>query len=324
VPVPVLKYVCVGATAGDGFTIVNVENPLAPAVVGWLNGTIDGAWGMVPISETHAVGVSLLLDRFYTIDITDKTAPSIIASITAASLDGALCPAVKDNYAYVIGRRVPAFNKIDISDPTSPTLVASVTLTYTAPGGLELVENYAYIGHYGTPENLTIVDLETMTELVSLDPFASTIHGMLYEPPYVYYALWAGDGLGILDATDPTAPTVVATLTGIGVDAPIAHPAKKGDYVFLTGYLSDSFHVIDVSDPTAPVQVGSVTAVELDASHELLVANDNYAFVGAYAVDRLTVIDISDPTAPTIVASVSAVPELDGPLGPGKRAGLWL
>jgi len=314
----VLSYVAAGAYEGDGFTIIDVKDPLSPTIVGWLDGTIDGAQHMLYVSESLVLGLGYLNHRLYTIDVSDPAAPTILGSITSAQLSNPIEVRVKDNYAYVVSRGLPGLVKVDISDPTSPVQVAYVSLPYPAGQPAfcgELVGDYAYVGNRGSPKKkgsfLNIVRLADMVNVATVDPFAAGIAGFWYDGERYVYCTPGADRLGVLDAIDPTAPTVVADYVIPGISAPHWRPHLRGSYIYVTGRESDSFHIIDVSDPASPVQVGSLTAVELDGAWGILGLNDKYAFVVAAWADRLVVIDITDKTSPALVTSLYAVPQLD-------------
>lgn len=101
-------------------------------------------------------------------------------------------------------------------------------------------------------------------------------------------------GLEIINISDPTSPTLVATYIT---------PGDRTWSVFVTGsyaYVADGFkglHVVDVSRPTRPTLVVSYDTPGY--AYDVLVS-ENYAYV-ADADAGLQIFDVSNPASPTLI-----------------------
>jgi hypothetical protein len=108
------------------------------------------------------------------------------------------------------------------------------------------------------------------------------------------YAALGSSGLGLLDLTDLSSPSPLATLGGLGY---VQDVAIDGNTAYLASDLG--LQIVDVT--SAPVHLGngptagSVSAVHVDGDH-------------AYTLEygTLSVWDVEDPTAPSLVAVVDS------------------
>ena len=137
-----------------------------------------------------------------------------------------------------------------------------------------------------------------------------------------------GDAVQIIDITDPTSPTAVATLqnsTNFEIDDPvdiaIYEGGNGGIYAIITAHNSNTVHIIDITDPTNPVVVAAILNDEdyaLYGASGFTIYEDNnsiYAIVPAHFGDAVQIIDITVPTSPAAVATIQDGDnfELDGP-----------
>jgi hypothetical protein len=234
-------------------------------------------------------------NRFAIIDVSNPAAPTERGSDPLLS-----------NEIFVIGERayiassnavIPGLFILDIEDKDAPVRLSNTGTGVGLPWHIDVVGSYAYVGHWGG--SVVIFDIS--------DPENPTIEGMHPEGfdvqvvenrmYIVERGIEVGDGLRIVDVSDPSAPVDLggvdlAHAQGLDVVEPYA-------YVAVEGYQQGGLHVIDVSDPTAPVEVG-FTAVPAEATR--VVVENGKAYVTEHdpmtGPGRLHVIDVSDAADP--------------------------
>jgi len=213
---------------------------------------------------------------------------------------GALSPpASHDHYLYVgNGTTIGVW---DMADPAHPTWVGRTSATPTAGpiDSLVTVGGYLYAGwsSMGTSGGVTIYSLADPAHPVVAGEYDDFVVSDFHGPIGLAAAgstVYLGDGqngLFVLDAANPLAPTVVGTLEGVyEFDAMAAFGAQ----LLTTG--SNFFggrivHSIDVSNPAAPAYEGTTSLDGLVVLRAVL--TDGYALgVG----DELVVVDTSDGT----------------------------
>jgi hypothetical protein len=130
------------------------------------------------------------------------------------------------------------------------------------------------------------------------------VRSVIASGNYVYVA----DGKGylrVIDVSDPTQPTEVASLVEYSYAQGLALDGT-------TLYIADNafgMRVVDVSDPLNPRKIGEVkipgaaSSVDIDGSRAFL--------AGSFDENNLVVIDISNPAQPVKTASI-VVPEAEG------------
>ena len=161
---------------------------------------------------------------------------------------------IAGNIAYV-ANELTGLVVLDVTNPAMPSVVGSC-LPCIHQGFIRdialLGENYAAVAAevYG----VCIADVSNPAAPIGLwqyDPLGY-IYSVAVTGNYVYAAA-QGSGLLILDATDPTTPTLVNTYPLYANDVQI-----HGNYAFVAvqaGPLS-GVHVLDISNPVQPVSVG--------------------------------------------------------------------
>lgn len=216
-------------------------------------------------------------------------------------------PVVQGSYLYVAtGATVNTWN---VADPAHPVYVGRSGST-PAPGtitGLAAVGGSIYAG-WNNPDGsagvsiLSLADPAHPAKVGEFDDYVnSTYRGRiaLASSGSIVYLADDQNGVFVLDATDPAAPTVVGQAGGVFV---AEGAALFGNHLFVTG--SDfiggrDIVAVDVSDPANPSVAGSAS---LDGFTVLrVVPTDGYAFgVG----NDLIVYDTTDPSNMTQIADV--------------------
>ena len=274
--------------AGTGMRIVDISTPTAPVLVGTAGIT---AWGVAENGgyayvAAHGYGLSV-------VDISDLTAPSIVASVDTMREVKAVIPA--GSYAY-IGDAGYGVRSFDISGAV-PSPVSSAGTADAR--GVALSGNYAYVA--GSGMGLYVVDISDPARLSRvglLSAGVSMIYGVAVRDNYAYLADYGGNSyLRIVDVSDPTSPTLVSSsqsASGWYYDV-----ALGGDYAYMVNPVS-GLDIIDISDASSPAYVGSSGSL---GNVNYVAADGNYLYVTGSS--GLRVVDISDPAAPTLVSSVN-------------------
>jgi len=301
---PMLLDAAVGYLKYAGGTNVYVEGSNANASV-----DLAFAWAPASVSQydvfynlfgkaTYRDGYLYSADdpgnanaRFRIIDVSDPTAPALVAStghghrIYDVDIDG--------NYAYV--GVVTGLAIVDISNPTAPVTVG----TLSVPGwtfSVEKVGNYVYMGSWQT-SGFLIVDVTNPAAptLVGSYDTAGNATYVSYVNGYVYLSEGTTtEGMLIFDVSDPTDPQLVNTLITGGVPG---YVAVKGNIAYMGD--STGMRIYDVTNPAAPVLL--TTSSLAVSSYAPIVISGNLLYTASG--NQARVLDISNPVVPELVVS---------------------
>ena len=261
----------------------------------------------VQINSKHYALVASLADSgVQIIDITDPSSPSAVAAVTegragytelhgAASITTAQIGA--RHYALVAAWGDDGVQIIDITDPSSPSAVAAAT-----------------------------DDTAGYTEL---DGAASVTTAQINSKHYALVASANDDGVQIINITNPSSPSPVASITD-GATYPTlggAHSITTAQinskhYALVAASDDNGVQIINITNPSSPSPVASITDgatyPTLGGAHSITTAQINskhYALVAASDDNGIQIIDITDPSSPSPVANITdgaAYTELNG------------
>jgi len=174
------NYAYCAAAASDYFTIVDVSDPTAPAIVGAVTATsLDHAIGVkVREAEDYAFVTARYANCLNVIDVTDKTAPTIVTTFTSPQFGSPCWLDRVGDLLYMPNHLADSLVIIDVSDPFSPTQVGYITDA--------TLLNYA---------------------------LKAKVHDH-----YCYVTATVANRLVIIDVSDPTSPTIVGSVTAAELD----------------------------------------------------------------------------------------------------------
>ncbi len=318
------------ANYDSGFYVVDISNPVNPAIVGHF--ALSGMTTCVKIDGNYAYLQSNDTSMTFDFHIFDISSPLNITHISQTRFGGyPRSFAVSGDYAYVVSegsgllvldisnRVMPEsiytfFNRgymrgatvrdnflyisdsrdgliiMDITDPAAPVIVGNCE----TPGDaltVTLRDNYAFIGD--SRSGLQIINIANPTQ--------PTIVGSCDTPGFAY-SMEIGDNLAfladyssimIMGITDPGAPYIEGRyFTG----GSIRKVVTKGDYAYILG-ISDSpwnYNLIsvDISEPSRPVPVQIYTD-SMSFTTDYLISDD-YAYI-TESNQGLLIVDISNP-----------------------------
>jgi len=159
---------------------------------------------------------------------------------------------------------------VDISNPSTPTFVAHVPFTGTVPG----------FGQGGIGKSGDFV-------------FVSA----------GYTGIW------VVDASDPTSPTVRPAILSNGGTTFTRRLAVQGSYLYAInnwGGNLDGLRIVDVSNPLSPVLMGFVSfPVGSGGTNAVTVSGNRLYFISE--TGTFSVVDISDPSSPAVLGTLPGV-----------------
>jgi choice-of-anchor B domain-containing protein len=143
------------------------------------------------------------------------------------------------------------------------------------------------------------VTLESRLTVPDYDPWVADVWG--YEAAGRAYALVCkGNGLLVVDVTDPAQPLVASTVPALGTD--LKDAKTFGHHAYCVNQ-SGNFQVIDLTDPYAAVTVGEI-AISQGSHNCYIETSRGLLFVCGHSVDEAFVVyDLNvDPVNPPRVA----------------------
>ncbi len=180
----------------------------------------------------------------------------------------------KDNYAYLTTSKDGLFLILDISDVTQPR---EIMLFEPRGSGSVMAIKYDYLyvvdGTAGRRTRIRIFDISSPAQPVEIASFDETpffIENMEIVGDYLYLAA-SGEGLKILDVSNPTKLTLIGEYDVSGAAAMVK---VQGDYAFIADPLY-GIEVVDISNPARPKAIGYYELPQ--ATHISVV--DDYVYV---------------------------------------------
>ncbi len=236
----------------NGFEVVDVSDPTAPALIGGVLGdrnceaaALDWpllycGWNLTSLQE-GGVAVYSLADPTSPVKLGEVVTDNRVYGI---SLDGTALYAIGD----------AAFQVYDVTDPKAPSLLGSLPM---AGEGVEHRSGYAFVATDGPV--LTVVDVREPSSPVVVWRSAETSSAVdcAIDGTYVYVA---ADRLYQYDVRDPTDVRLVGVIdagdleaqgAGLGSGLNLEGLSAAGGSVYL-GAMFDGMVVVDYSDPHRP------------------------------------------------------------------------
>jgi len=272
----------------SGLQVIDVSSPSSPVIIG--STALMGSPVDVEVSGSTVYVAGM--DGVQVIDVSNPTSP-----ITIAALPGLQTTDITliGTWAYLAGGPAGIL-QVDISQPSSPVLTAALPMD-GAVGKLQssgpMIFATNLFGAQGYQEFDTSYPLPVPTNSISIRGGLTTIiSGSLGY-------LSDGQGLQIVDVSDPESPALLGTFNQPGYCEDLA---VSGNTVYLTTR-DLGLQILDASDPINPVVVGSIQD-SLAIPVVGIKVQGNLAYV---CWNGLKILDISNPEAPEIVGSLSTI-----------------
>ncbi|MEZ5065998.1 MAG: hypothetical protein R3B81_14790 [bacterium] len=227
-----------GAAGADGFFVYTEGDPGF-----WVEVAHPAVTGFVHAVDVSGARAWVAADDLLVFDVSDPSSPVILATIPI----GARCVRSFGDFAAVGREESDLVSVIDLQNPSAP-IVTDLPLPAlpggSAPGVSRDVEIENGVAAFGFDEGLVFVSVS--------DPSAPTYLGGLAvsQPVFdiagqggLWYAASALAGLRIVDATDPTAPFELASVSG----------SYRAVLLLGNRVLVGDMRLLDVSDPANPV-----------------------------------------------------------------------
>ena len=290
-------YALVSAYNDNGVQIIDITDPFNPSPAAAMTDGEDGFEWLAGARHitTAAIGpstyafVSSSDGGVQIIDITTPSSPTPVASISSAL--GTLFDDPRDTVIFAIGPSTYALvagstvgiQIINITDPFNPSLAAAMTDWEDGVDGVRGLDT-------------TVI--------------GSSTYGLVAE--------YGGNAFKIINITDPSHPSPVATVHDSqdvkldGATAVTAVTIGSSTYALVAAQHDDAIQIINITDPSNPSPIafaqdgiGGFDRLEYpEAVTAVTIGSSTYAFVAAF-LDGIQIIDITDPSNPTPAASVA-------------------
>jgi hypothetical protein len=279
----------------QGLDIFDITTPTMPIFVQNISG---GMYGLgVRLNGAEAYIESLGYIGIY--DVSDPQSPNLLSTYSEQQALGKPEVHIENDRMYV-AHGTAGFHTVDVSDPANPNKLGE----YGQFGELEVMalENDTLY----TAEDMEGISIAAVNESGGLTnigyyPLQKYFDDIAVQNAYIY-AIAAGSDLWIIDATDPTSPTLVTQLS-LSLSTHLHQIVVDGDYAYVIG--NPALHIIDIADP----QNSSIVA-EWGNGGEFIDTKGDYAFIGIGS-GLVQVVDVSSAISPTLVNIIPMTNEIE-------------
>jgi hypothetical protein len=202
---------------GDRLSSVDISNKSSPIVIDTLvNSTILNSGQAIKIQGNYAYTVST--NRYFaSIDISDPNNLVLVDSIFDSELHVSCDLVIDGDYAYISAFEGYSLNIFNISNPLNITKVTTYETANTNHGrGVVKVGDYLYYSSSFGFELVTINVSNPSTPTTAAVTSSGYISYMVTDGSYIYAACtYNSNRFEVYSIINPTAPTLVNTITGI-------------------------------------------------------------------------------------------------------------
>jgi hypothetical protein len=262
-----------------GLIVVDIADKHAPYIV---STTSVGNVVDLRVSGNYVYAVG---STFMVFDVSNPAAPSQIGSLSTA---GGSDIAIDDRGIAYVAADPGGLRIVSIADPHNPVLLATVNLT--GARGVSLSGTTAVVATQQSDSLVVaVIDVRVPAQPAILGSIAfplnnsfSRAEDVVADGTRAYFACY-GDGLRIIDFSNPAAPTLVATMTGF-----VPHDvALGGGYAFFADerYIN-SIPVVDLRDPANPFYIANLdlekygdingTGIDVDSRYAYLTGGTSF------------------------------------------------
>ncbi|MCR5557056.1 MAG: hypothetical protein K6F75_05800 [Butyrivibrio sp.] len=223
----------------------------------------------------NAIVVSSRENGIFTIDISDKTNPCIMAEVASEGLSTGLC--VQDNYCFVTSRRY-GVEIYDISDISNPVFISLISGYNEEFYDCSISGKYLYVSSWAE-KKISVFDIQNVASPSKVTEFNVGGHagGTVIRDSLLYIATGyhstdsssniaspgygMGNGMDIYDISNPSSPKRISStkIDGRYYYSGFDHwnVEISGNYAFYSNAYT-GVHIIDISNPYAPKKLSNI------------------------------------------------------------------
>ena len=272
-----------------------VQVGVTPVLNGCTVSKLMGDYLYVARAEGNAISI---------FNVSDRASPVFVGGyVNSGTLNGPLDLQVLGDHLYVacFGSELVCLN---VSDKVVPTFVSSYS-----PAGLATTTNLCIYGDHlyiGGGTLVAIVDISDPSAMRTTgsisDPLLSEPRDIVVVGDHMYVATSAS-GLAVVDITDKSAPSYVASLDDAHLGS-LKGLSYSDGYLFGASFDEGSFSIISIEVPTAPVRRNSTAISGFLLGHGVTVSG-NVAYVSCK--DGIITYDITNKDMPVLLFGPSNV-----------------
>lgn len=231
------------------------------------------------------------------VDVADPSAPAVLGELYVVQPIEAVAVSGDRGYALTTNN----LHVVDLSAPTTPSELG-VLAGFISGRELAVVGDLVYVLGY---RKLAVVDAGTPSApVLSGELEWSDVSPLDIEVVSDHAFLAAGDDLRVVDVSDPTTPTEIATVE-LGAETYARYLDVANGRVFVSGrgaFPDDKLFVIDVTDPAHPVLEADVVIASGSGD---IVARDGLVHIFGGYPGALHIYDVTVPQTPVWQGSVT-------------------
>ncbi len=284
--------------------VIDISNPSNPVIEDNMETLLGSATGLAVIKDTAYIS-----DESGSLQAIDVSDPENLTSIDVIPVPGpARDVAVVEHKAYVAWGDRDNDNKeyfgglcvINVSNPANLSIIESENMDIGYADCLTVTGNTAYVmlresSGNSTTGRLNVIDLKSLTTIENEEP-SGIAQQIVVTGKTAYVA--DGDGLQIIDVSDPVNPIIIGTVNTQG-------SAKGVTVIGQTAYVADGSEGLQILDVSNPVNnLKKVWTTNTPGSAEGLEVIGKTAYI-ADGSEGLQIIDVSNLRSPKIIRSVS-------------------
>jgi len=272
------------------FLVFDITTPKSPVLLASTN--LGGfAWD-VAVSGNFAYVIAN--GKLVIVDVTNPSSPNVRGQLSIPYY--AECLAVSGNRVFVAGG-MDGLRMIDVSNPDSPNDVGSapgVGFPYSVATSGNLVFTAGTVKFA-----VSSYSAGTMTFLGANNSIVSGSYNLAASGNRAYMPAGA-NGFSIVDASTPSSPTLLGSLSAVSGD--YGSISISGNYLYSSVYAGvNGLKIFDITNPALPIQVGQYSGVG-GSQGNVLVTNGVAYLNGSGTETRI--LSVANPAAPTLLSSI--------------------